>query len=86
MSSSPGSGSVLTARGLKPALHSVSPSLAAHLVLTLSLSLSFSKANNVKKKWKKNKGRATVGALTTDAGGAPDGPPFVSERFCQVAV
>ena len=49
VSSSPASGSVLTARGLEPALDSVSPSLSAPpplmLYLSLSLSLSLSKVN-----------------------------------------
>ena len=39
VSSSPASGSVLTAQGLEPALDSVSPSLSAPLLLILSLSL-----------------------------------------------
>ena len=39
---SPLSGSVLTARSLEPALHSVSPSLSAPPPLILSLSLSLS--------------------------------------------
>ena len=42
VSSSPASGSVLTARSLEPALDSVSPSLSAPLPLPLSLSLSLS--------------------------------------------
>ena len=37
MSSSPASGSVLTAQSLKPASDSVSPSLSARPLLTLSL-------------------------------------------------
>ena len=37
--SSPASGSVLTAQSLEPASDSVSPSLSAHPLLTLSLSL-----------------------------------------------
>ena len=40
VSSSPASGSVLTAHSLEPALDSVSPSLSAPPPLTLSLSLS----------------------------------------------
>ena len=42
VSSSPASGSVLTAQNLEPALDSVSPSLSAHPLLTLCLSLSLS--------------------------------------------
>ena len=47
MSSSPVSGSVLTAQSLEPASDSVSPSLSASppLILSLSLSLSLSKIN-----------------------------------------
>ena len=40
VSSSPASGSVLTAQSLEPVSDSVSPSLSAPLLLTLSLSLS----------------------------------------------
>ena len=40
MSSSPASGSVLTARSLEPASDSVSPSLSVPPLLSLSLSLS----------------------------------------------
>ena len=40
VSSSPASGSVLTAQSLDPASDSVSPSLSAHPVLMLCLSLS----------------------------------------------
>ena len=43
VSSSPESGSVLTAQSLEPALESVSPSLSAPPPLVLSLSLSLSK-------------------------------------------
>ena len=43
VSSSPMSGSVLTAQNLEPALDSVSPSLSAPSLLTLCLSLSPSK-------------------------------------------
>ena len=51
VSSSPASGSVLTAQSLEPVSDSVSPSLSAPplLMLFLSLSLSF-KNKNVKKK------------------------------------
>ena len=47
VSSSPASGSVLTAQSLEPASDSVSPSLSAPplLMLCLSLSLSLSKIN-----------------------------------------
>ena len=48
--SSPASGSVLTARSLEPAGNSVSPSLSAPPLLTLSLSLSLTKIN-IKKKF-----------------------------------
>ena len=51
-SSSPTSGSVLTAQSLKPASDSVSPSLSAPylLILSLSLSLSLSKQTTNKKR------------------------------------
>ena len=42
VSSSPVSGSVLTAQSLEPALDSVSPSLSAPSLLALSFSLSLS--------------------------------------------
>ena len=45
VSLSPNSGCVLTAQSLEPALDSVSPSLSAPPLLTLSLSLSLSKIN-----------------------------------------
>ena len=45
MSSSPASGSMLTAQSLGPASDSVSPSLSAPPLLELSLSLSLSKIN-----------------------------------------
>ena len=45
MSSSPVSGSVLTAQILNPALDSVSPSLSAPPLLMLCLSVSLSKTN-----------------------------------------
>ena len=45
VSSSPTSGSVLTAQSLYPASDSVSPSLSAPLLLMLSLALSVSKIN-----------------------------------------
>ena len=56
MSSSPASGSVLTARSLEPASDSLSPSLSAPppLVLCLSLSLSLSKTDKDYKKFFKN--------------------------------
>ena len=50
MGSSPMSGSVLTAQSLEPALDSVSPSLSAPPLLTLSLSLSFSLSLSLKNK------------------------------------
>ena len=43
VSSSPASGSGLTAQSLEPASHSVSPSLSAPSLLTLCLSLSQNK-------------------------------------------
>ena len=49
MSSSPTSGSVLTAWSLGPASDSVSPSLSAPLPLMLCLSLSLSQKINIKK-------------------------------------
>ena len=51
VSSSPASGSVLTAQGLEPASDSVSPSLSASppRVVSLSLSLSLSKINKTLK-------------------------------------
>ena len=55
---SPTSGSVLTAQNLDPALDSVSPTLSAHPLLcfvSLSLSLSLSKINILKKFKKVNK-------------------------------
>ena len=51
VSSSPTSGSVLTARNLDPALDSVSPSLSAPPQFVLCLSMSLKK---LKKKIKKN--------------------------------
>ena len=59
VSSSPASGSVLTAQSLEPVLDSVSPSLSAPppLTLCLSLSLSFKNKINVKKKKKTYSGR-----------------------------
>ena len=45
VSSSPASGSVLTAQSLDPALDSVSPSLSAPPMLTLARSLSLPKIN-----------------------------------------
>ena len=50
VSSSPASGSVLTARGLEPAWDSVSPSLSAPPPPTLCLSFSLSKINKHLKK------------------------------------
>ena len=50
VSSSPASGSVLTARSLEPAVDSVSPSLCPSPVCAVSLSLSLSKIINTKKK------------------------------------
>ena len=50
MSSSPASGSVLTAQSLQPASHSVSPSLSAPPLLALCLSLSLKINKNLKKK------------------------------------
>ena len=51
VSSSPTSGSVLTAQSLEPTSDSVSPSLSAHplLALAFSLSLSLSKISHIKK-------------------------------------
>ena len=56
LSSSPVSGSVLTAQGLEPALNSVSPSLSALplFALCLSLSLSLSLSQKINKHLKKN--------------------------------
>ena len=48
VSSSPASGSVLTAQSLESASDSVSPSLSAPPLLTLCLSLSFLKINTKK--------------------------------------
>ena len=53
--SSPGSGSVLTARSLEPASDSMSSSFSAPLLLIVSLSLSLSKINMMMKKKKKKK-------------------------------
>ena len=50
VSSSPASGSVLTAQSLEPASDSVSPSLSAPPPLMLTVSLSLSKIN-IKKKF-----------------------------------
>ena len=59
VSSSPASGSVLTARSLEPASESVSPSLSVSdpppLMLALSLSLSVSQESTLKKIKKKKK-------------------------------
>ena len=52
VSLSPVLGSVLTARSLKPAEDSVSPSLSAHPLLGLCLSLKYRNKKN--KKFKKN--------------------------------
>ena len=51
-SSSPASGSVLTARSLEPASDSVSPSLSAPPQLVLCLSMSLKKINKCKKRMK----------------------------------
>ena len=67
VSSSPKSGSVLTAQSLEPASDSVSPSLAAPPLFMLSLSLSKIKKNIKKRKReeerrrKKNRASVTVG-------------------------
>ena len=53
VSSSPESGSVLTAQSLEPAKDSVSPSLSAPPLLALCLSLSLSKKLTLKKIKKK---------------------------------
>ena len=58
VSSSPASGSVLTAQSLEPASDSVSPSLSAPPLLTLCLSLS---KINVKKKNEDEKDEIYVG-------------------------
>ena len=50
VSSSPASGSVLTAQGLEPALGSVSPSLSAPPPLTLCVCLSLKNKHQKKKK------------------------------------
>ena len=59
-SSSPASGSVLTAQSLEPVSDSVSPSLSAHFPLMLSFCLSLSKINKCEKNLKTQKERRHV--------------------------